>query len=230
MKRLGWFVMAAVLLALPLAAQAADGYVTGNVNLRAGPDVEYPLITTIPAGTRVAVQGCVQGWEWCDVIAYGNRGWVAGNFIQYDYQDQRVLLPAYGARIGIPIVSFVIGTYWDSYYRHRPFYRQRQTWYRRPVPHRPPPRPIARPPVHRPRPPVNHAPPRPRPPGHQTPRPQPQRPVTRPQPKPSIAPRPQARPAPGGQRPVARPTGGQPAKGPQGKPKPRQSGNNGNGH
>jgi Uncharacterized protein with a bacterial SH3 domain homologue len=146
MKRLGWFAMAAVLLALPLAAQAADGYVTANVNLRAGPDVEYPLITTIPAGTRVAVQGCVQGWEWCDVIAYGNRGWVAGNFIQYDYQDQRVLLPAYGARIGIPIVSFVIGTYWDSYYRHRPFYRQRQTWYRRPVPHRPPPRPIARPP------------------------------------------------------------------------------------
>ena len=230
MKRLGWLVMAAVLLALPVAGQAADGYVTGNVNLRAGPDVEYPLIATIPAGTRIAVQGCVQGWEWCDVIAYGNRGWVAGNFIQYDYQDQRVLLPTYGARIGIPIVSFVIGSYWDSYYRNRPFYRQRQSWYRRPVPHRPPPRPIARPPMHRPRPPVNHAPPRPRPPGSHAPRPQPQRPATRPHSQPPTTLRPQVRPAPGGHRPPVQPPRGQPGKEPQGRPKPRPAQNQGGGH
>ncbi|OOG54506.1 hypothetical protein B0E48_14570 [Rhodanobacter sp. C03] len=139
--------MASLSLAFPALAQAADGYVTGNVNLRAGPDPSYPLVDQLPAGTEVDVQGCTDGWEWCDVINAndGSRGWIAGNFIQYEYQDQPVLLPEYGAQIGIPIVSFVIGSYWDNYYRGRPFYRDRATWYSRPMPHRAPPRPMNRP-------------------------------------------------------------------------------------
>jgi uncharacterized protein YraI len=139
--------LASLSLAFPALAQAADGYVTGNVNLRAGPDPSYPLVDQLPAGTEVDVQGCTDGWEWCDVINAndGSRGWIAGNFIQYEYEDQPVLLPEYGEQIGIPIVSFVIGSYWDNYYRGRPFYRDRDEWYRRPMPHRPPPRPMDRP-------------------------------------------------------------------------------------
>jgi uncharacterized protein YraI len=139
--------LASFSLAFPALAQAADGYVTDNVNLRAGPDPSYPLVDQLPAGTEVDVQGCTDGWEWCDVINAndGSRGWIAGNFIQYEYQDQPVLLPEYGAQIGIPIVTFVIGSYWDHYYRGRPFYRDRDDWYRRPMPHRPPPRPADRP-------------------------------------------------------------------------------------
>ncbi len=136
---------AAVSLLVPTLAHAADAYVTGNVNLRAGPDPSYPLIDQIPAGTEVDVQGCTDGWEWCDVIVYGDRGWVAGNFIEYEYQDGPVLLPAYGAQIGIPIITFVIGNYWDHYYRDRPFYRERDRWYSRPVVRRPPPPPTSRP-------------------------------------------------------------------------------------
>lgn len=218
MKRLGWIITTtAALLLAPLAAQAADGYVTGNVNLRAGPDVDYPRITTIPAGTRIAVQGCTDGWEWCDVIAYGDRGWVAGNFIQYDYQERRVLLPAYGARIGIPIVSFVIGTYWNDYYRNRPFYHDRDRWYHRPIQHRPPPRPIARPPF-------NRTPARPRPPIQHDQRPQPRpgqhdRPQNRPESRPAMAPRPQGRPQ--GQPPQGdnRPPAGH---APPGRPAPKR--------
>ena len=117
MKRLTRFVpaslsVASLSLAIPALAQAADGCVTGNVNLRAGHDPSYPLVDQLPAGTAVDVQGCTDGWEWCDVINAndGIRGWLASNFIQYDYQDQPVLLPDYGAQIGIPIVAFTIGT------------------------------------------------------------------------------------------------------------------------
>ncbi|MGY3039344.1 uncharacterized protein YraI [Rhodanobacter sp. TND4EL1] len=169
--------LASASLAFPAQAHAAEGYVTGNVNLRAGPDVSYPLIDQIPAGSEVDVQGCTEGWEWCDVIAFGNRGWVAGNYVEYVYQDQPVLLPSYGARIGIPIVTFVIGNYWDNYYRNRPFYRERDQWYRRPIVRRPPPPPIrhpyrppaygapghGRPTVNRPRPPASTRPMQPRP-------------------------------------------------------------------
>ena len=145
MKHLAWLVSASMALALPGLAQATDAYVTGNVNLRAGPDAGYPLIDQLQAGTEVDVQGCTSGWEWCDVIAFGNRGWVAGNYIEYEYQDQPMLLPMYGAQIGIPIVTFTIGTYWDRYYRGRPFYSRRDYWYQRPMLRRPPPPPIAHP-------------------------------------------------------------------------------------
>ena len=79
MKYLTRFILASVSLAslslaVPALAHAADAYVTGNVNLRAGPDPAYPLIDRIPAGTEVDVQGCTDGWEWCDVIVFGNRG------------------------------------------------------------------------------------------------------------------------------------------------------------
>jgi len=206
MKRpvLAW--LTALLLVAPLLAHAADGFATANVNLRAGPDTSYPLIATIPVGTQMAIQGCTDGWEWCDVIAFGNRGWIAGNYLQYNYQNQRVLVPAYGAQIGIPIVSFVIGSYWDSYYRNRPFYRDRSRWYARPIPHRPPPRPIQRPP---PRPPVQPRPPsRPtRPPAGNRP------PPARPQPGSGVPARP-GQGKPGGTRP-SRPGQGNPAGGSQ---------------
>jgi uncharacterized protein YraI len=139
MKRLVWSALATLSLAIPMLAYASDGYVTGNVNLRAGPDPGYPLVDQLPAGTEVNVQGCTDGWEWCDVIndGDGSRGWIAGNFIQYEYQDQPVLLPEYGADIGIPIIAFSIGAYWDNYYRGRPFYGDRASWYNRPF-HLPP--------------------------------------------------------------------------------------------
>lgn len=110
------------------SAFAADGYVTGNVNLRAGPDSDYPSVVMLSAGTPVAINGCVDRWSWCDVSAQDNRGWIAGNFLQEEYQGQRVLISDYGVRIGVPIVSFVFGTYWDEHYRHRPWYGQRRHW------------------------------------------------------------------------------------------------------
>jgi uncharacterized protein YraI len=110
------------------SAYAANGYVTENVYLRAGPDPGYPSVAMLDAGTPVAIEGCVNGWSWCDVDAGGNRGWVAGEFLQDDYRGQRVLVPQYGVEIGIPIISFVFATYWQDHYRNRSWYSQRQRW------------------------------------------------------------------------------------------------------
>lgn len=217
MKRIAWLATLP-LLALPALAlaQGAAGYTTGNAHLRAGPDFSYPLIDTLPAGAPLSVQGCTSGWEWCDVIYQDERGWIAGNFIQYDYNNQYVLVPQYGAQIGIPIVTFVISSYWDSYYRNRPFYRQRASWYARPMPRRPPP-----PPMPRPMPPPGGSRPQPpaRPlPGH-NPRPMPQRPPMGPPAgarpvapqRPPVAPRPgAAKPAPAHGKPAPKDNGDHP--------------------
>jgi uncharacterized protein YraI len=139
MKRLTWSIATALVLAVPSIASATNGFVTDDIHLRAGPAWDFPLIADVPSGTPISVLGCTSGWQWCDVLVYGDHGWLPGNAIRTNYQGQRAPIIVYGARIGVPIISFNIGTYWDSYYRGRPFYRERERWYRRPAWRNPPP-------------------------------------------------------------------------------------------
>lgn len=119
---------AAVLLSLGLASSgvAAPGYATGNVNLRAGPGTDYPVVTTLAAGTGLTIHGCLSGYSWCDVTWRGNRGWASSNYLQASYQSRRVRV----VQAAPPIISFNIGTYWGNYYSHRSWYRDRSRWER----------------------------------------------------------------------------------------------------
>jgi uncharacterized protein YraI len=101
--------------------------------MRAGPNPQFPLVATIPAGAYVHVNGCVEGYTWCDVTAGPERGWVYADFLSYPYRNQPVTVISAGPSIGFPIISFSIGNYWDSYYRHRPWYGNRAYWYGRPA-------------------------------------------------------------------------------------------------
>lgn len=114
-------------LATPSLAAAADGFSTGNVNMRAGPGTQYPVITTVYAGTPVEVIGCLSDWSWCDIAWGGARGWVSANYLQLGYEDRRVYVADYGPRIGLPVIGFSFG-YWDDHYRGRPWYRDRDRW------------------------------------------------------------------------------------------------------
>jgi uncharacterized protein YraI len=110
------------------SAFAGEGYLVTNVTLRAGPDSGYPGVVGLRAGTPVGIEGCVDGWSWCDVTTGVDRGWVPANYLQEEYEGRRVLVPAYGVQIGIPIVTFVFGSYWDNYYHDRSWYGHREHW------------------------------------------------------------------------------------------------------
>lgn len=145
---------------LPTLAVAQEAHSTKWVNLRAGPAQDYPLVARLGPGTPLAVQGCTDGFGWCDVVGPGDvRGWVYAGNIAYPYQSADVPVLGYGPMIGFPVVTFVIGDYWGRYYRGRPWYANQRPW----INHRPPPRPIVRP-LPPPRP-IVRPPPRPFPPG-----------------------------------------------------------------
>ena len=169
------------------AAVAAPGVVVHTVHMRAGPSTEYPGFVMLVPGTQLEVFGCEEGYNWCDVQAGPNRGWVDAAYLQMSYAGHPVIVADSGVVLALPVVTFVLDSYWNSYYRTRPWFsnRARYVTYWNRYPHgRPPPRP--RPPMVRP------PPPRPSP-GTRPP----------PRPRPPVA----TRPPPGGTRP---PGGGRP--------------------
>lgn len=107
-------------------ADAQNAWVYGRTSLRAGPDRGYPQVAWLGGGSTVYVHGCVRGYHWCDVSSGPYRGWVNARNLQYTYQNRRVLV--YGNGYGFPVVGFTVGSYWDSYYRDRPWYGHRSHW------------------------------------------------------------------------------------------------------
>lgn len=125
---------AAALGAMPLAWSAQWAQTARDVNLRAGPAVEYPIVARVRAGVSISVVGCLSDYHWCDVEVGPSRGWVYAGNIVYPYQGAYVPVLDYGALIGIGIVAFTLGNYWDDHYRGRPWYPQRELWIERPMP------------------------------------------------------------------------------------------------
>jgi uncharacterized protein YraI len=130
MKRITLSVAATVagLVIGPSLASALTAMTTEPTNLRAGPAFDFPVVDRIPDDARVTVHGCVRAYRWCDISWRDARGWVSGDELAYFYQQRYVPIVEYGPRIGLPIVVFSFDTYWDRYYRGRPFYGERTRW------------------------------------------------------------------------------------------------------
>jgi len=121
-------VLVAALLLAPTAALAAPGIVTVSTGLRAGPGSGFPLVDRIPEGARVNIHGCLRGNAWCDVSFSDDRGWVSSQYLEYLYRNHYVYLPDYVDEIDVPVVPFVLTSYWSSYYGGRPWYRRHAYW------------------------------------------------------------------------------------------------------
>ncbi len=125
--RLRTALVAALLLA-PTAALAAPGIVTVSTGLRAGPGAGFPLVDRVPEGARVNIHGCLRGNAWCDVSLADDRGWVSSQYLEYLYRNHYVYLPDYADEVDVPVVPFVLSSYWSSYYEGRPWYRRHAYW------------------------------------------------------------------------------------------------------
>ena len=72
---------------VPDASEIYDGYkyckvsISGELNMRAGPDVAYERVGTIPDGSTVGAVGRIEGTHWYLVYYGGKLGWVSGNYL-----------------------------------------------------------------------------------------------------------------------------------------------------
>ncbi len=113
-------------------AQGTLAFTATDSQLFAGPSGDYPVVAVLGGGVQVAVQGCLPDYTWCDVTAGANRGWLYSGDINYPYQGAALPLLTYGGAIGIGVLGFTLNDYWGSYYRARPWYRERSQWFNRP--------------------------------------------------------------------------------------------------
>ena len=118
----------------PNQAYWGDGTTNGvmlrRAYLRAGPDAAYPRVGIIRARTRVTIHGCLRDWSWCDISNRRNRGWVFGQHVGSNYRGQQRSVASIAPYIGITVLNFSFGRYWDDNYRSQPFYRERDSWER----------------------------------------------------------------------------------------------------
>jgi uncharacterized protein YraI len=130
MRRPMTFLATALLSSAGFSAIAAADVarVTTDLNMRAGPSTEFPVVSVLPDGASVNVFGCVRGYSWCDVSWRGRRGWASASYLTQSYRGSYVPLVEYGPRINVPIVGFSIGSYWDNHYRNDPWYGRRDRW------------------------------------------------------------------------------------------------------
>ena len=131
MKRL---VLAAALVAgmmsaTPALARDSRAFTLRSTPILAGPERDYPVLRWLRANRAVTVHGCLDDQSWCDVSARADRGWVDGSDLAVTYRGRRTRIDAgINAELGIGIVSFLFGNYWDDHYRGRSFYAQRSRW------------------------------------------------------------------------------------------------------
>lgn len=121
-------VVAALTLAASVAS-AQSAFTNRTVKLHAGPDRAYPTVSVIGPGAMVHVNGCLRNFHWCDVSSGALRGWANARSLNYTYGGRPLAIYGNGMRFGLPVVGYVMGSYWDNHYRSQPWYNtHRHNW------------------------------------------------------------------------------------------------------
>lgn len=95
--------LAGLLLATTALAETT-ATATTDLNLRAGPGPMHDVLSVIPAGGSVAVDGCLNEANWCQVRHDGTEGWAYGAYLEIDAEEP-LTLSAPAARTEIRIIE-----------------------------------------------------------------------------------------------------------------------------
>ena len=122
------FALGLALLAPPAEAKSRNGYVTQNLNLRAGPDEGYPPVKLIRERESVIISGCLDDLKWCEVQSGKDSGWVSAYYLR-TYGGQKVVtIVESDERDSVRVIIYEPRNYWNRHYQDKPFYKDRDRW------------------------------------------------------------------------------------------------------
>ncbi|PWJ82243.1 SH3 domain-containing protein [Pseudaminobacter salicylatoxidans] len=102
---------------LPIAAVGALFALTGtaladtavsavtDLNVRAGPGPQYPIIGLLAAGQRATLNGCLENSKWCTIAEAQGQGWVYSDYVTAEFGGSQVILTQRPANSGVAIVA-----------------------------------------------------------------------------------------------------------------------------
>lgn len=124
------FTAVVFLIAAP-AAQAAEAYATTALHLRAGPHSNLPVVVTLQRHERVELLGCVDGYQWCEVRTSNDEyGWASSYYLRTVSGNNSYAIINTDGYGSTRIIIYKPRDYWDTHYRNKSFYRDRDRWFR----------------------------------------------------------------------------------------------------
>ncbi|PDQ17531.1 hypothetical protein CN311_29505 [Mesorhizobium sanjuanii] len=106
MKRLLFPAIAGALAAMSGAAMADTAVsAIADLNVRAGPGPQYPVIGVLTAGQSATLDGCIENSKWCTIAEAGGQGWIYSDYVTADFGGDRVVLTRRPADADITIVT-----------------------------------------------------------------------------------------------------------------------------
>ena len=99
------FPAVAGMLTIMSGAAFADTAVSAvtDLNVRAGPGPQYPVIGVLAAGQSATL--CVENSKWCTIAEAGGQGWVYSDYVTADFGGNRVVLTQRPHGSSIAVVS-----------------------------------------------------------------------------------------------------------------------------
>ncbi|MER9244660.1 DUF1236 domain-containing protein [Mesorhizobium sp. M0590] len=106
MKRILFPAVAGALIAMSGSA-LADTAVSAitDLNVRAGPGPQYPVIGVLAAGQSATLDGCIANSKWCTIAEANGQGWVYSDYVTADFGGNRVVLTQRPASADIAVVT-----------------------------------------------------------------------------------------------------------------------------
>jgi uncharacterized protein YraI len=93
-----------ILLATTAIAGTSATAIT-DLHMRAGPGPMHGVVSVIPAGATVAVDGCLGTSNWCRVSRDGTHGWAYGAYLNTEVNDVAMPIVAPEVRPKIRIIQ-----------------------------------------------------------------------------------------------------------------------------
>lgn len=106
MKLILFPAVAAALAAMSGVALAETAVsAVADLNVRAGPGPQYPVIGVLAAGQSATLEGCIANSKWCTIAETNGRGWIYSDYVTADFGGNAVVLTRRPADAGIAVVE-----------------------------------------------------------------------------------------------------------------------------